>query len=81
MSRDFGKIERAIERILVTEADNAFTVEDLAERIYSTDHVEETLRVSILRAAARLMKAARHHFALALLKPWARVPSTSIVTT
>jgi hypothetical protein len=57
MSRGPGRIERAIAAILDGEADNAFTTEDLCERVYSgVNRVEKKHRVAVLRAANRLVK-------------------------
>lgn len=57
MSRGPGRIERAIAAILDTEPDNAFTTEDLCDRIYSgINRTEKKHRVAVLRAAANLMK-------------------------
>jgi hypothetical protein len=59
MSRGPGRIERAIAAILDGEADNAFTTEDLCERVYSgVNRVEKKHRVAVLRAANRLVKRA-----------------------
>ena len=54
MSRGPGRIERAIAHILDSEADNAFTTEDLCERIYGT--VSRGQRVAVLRAAVNVAK-------------------------
>jgi hypothetical protein len=57
MSRGPGRIERAIAVILNTEPDNAFTTEELCERIYcGVNRVEKKHRVAVLRAANRLIK-------------------------
>ena len=57
MSRGPGRIERAIAAILDAEADNAFTTEDLCERVYSgVNRVEKKHRVAVLRAANKLVK-------------------------
>ena len=57
MSRGAGRIERAIAAILDGEADNAFTTEDLCERVYSgVNRVEKKHRVAVLRAANKLVK-------------------------
>ena len=57
MSKGPGRIERAIAAILDGEADNAFTTEDLCERVYSgVNRVEKKHRVAVLRAANKLVK-------------------------
>jgi hypothetical protein len=57
MSRGPGRIERAIAALLDGEADNAFTTEDLCERVYSgVNRVEKKHRVAVLRAANGLVK-------------------------
>jgi hypothetical protein len=57
MSRGPGRIERAIAAILDGEADNAFTTEDLCERVYpGVNRVEKKHRVAVLRAANKLVK-------------------------
>jgi hypothetical protein len=57
MSRGPGKVERAIAAALDAEPDNAFTVEDLCDRVYlGVNRIEKKHRVAILRAAANLMK-------------------------
>ena len=57
MSRGPGRIERAIAAILDTESDNAFTTEELCERIYcGVNRVEKKHRVAVLRAANSLIK-------------------------
>ena len=57
MSRGPGRIERAIAAVLDGEANNAFTTEDLCERVYSgVNRVEKKHRVAVLRAANKLVK-------------------------
>ena len=57
MSKGPGRIERAIAAVLDGEADNAFTTEDLCERVYSgINRVEKKHRVAVLRAANKLVK-------------------------
>ena len=56
MSKGPGRIERAIAEILDREPDNAFTTEDLCEKIYRTKHVERNHRIAVMRAAANLAK-------------------------
>ena len=57
MSKGPGRIERAIADILDGEADNAFTTEDLCERVYpGVNRVEKKHRVAVLRAANGLVK-------------------------
>jgi hypothetical protein len=55
MSRGPGKIERAVEAIFRDFPDNAYTVEDMIDRVYSgINRIEKKHRVSILRAAKRI---------------------------
>ena len=57
MSRGPGRIERAIAAILDGEPNNAFTTEDLCERVYpGVNRVEKKHRVAVLRAANKLVK-------------------------
>ena len=57
MSKGPGRIERTIAAILDSEADNAFTTEDLCERVYpGVNRAEKKHRVAVLRAANRLVK-------------------------
>jgi hypothetical protein len=60
MSRGPGRIERAIEAVLDTEPDNAFTIEDLCRRIYHPvdeyPRVSKAQRVAVLRAARKVME-------------------------
>ena len=52
MSKGPGRVSRAIEAILEAEPDNAFSVEDLCDRVYpGINRVEKKHRVSVLRAA------------------------------
>lgn len=52
MSRGPGHIQRAIEAVFAAEPDNAFTTEDLCDRIYhGNNRVERKHRVAVLRAA------------------------------
>jgi hypothetical protein len=56
MSRGPGRVSRAIEAALKAEPDNAFTVEDLCDRIYrGINRVEKKHRVSVLRAAKAIV--------------------------
>jgi hypothetical protein len=56
MSRGPGRIERAIASILDADPDNAFTTEELCERVYhGVNRVEKKHGVAVLRAAYRLM--------------------------
>jgi hypothetical protein len=56
MSKGPGRIERAIASIFDTEPGNAFTTEDLCERVYpGINRVEKKHRVAVLRAARTLM--------------------------
>ena len=62
MSKGPGRIERALAAIFDCERDNAFAVEDLAERIYpgypdlQGEPVAKRHRVSIIRAARNLAR-------------------------
>jgi hypothetical protein len=52
MSKGPGRVSRAIEAALEAEPDNAFTVEDLCDRVYrGINRVEKKHRVAVLRAA------------------------------
>ena len=55
MSRGAGKIERAIAHLFQTDVDDAYTVEDLAERVYTTaETIEKKHRVAIIRAGKKI---------------------------
>lgn len=54
MSRGAGRIQRALIDICERESDNAFTVEDLCDRIFSGNRIEKKHRVSVLRALRSL---------------------------
>ena len=57
MSRGPGRIEQAIAALLDAEPDNAFTTEELCERVYpGVNRVEKKHRVAVLRAANKLIK-------------------------
>ena len=57
MSRGPGRIERAIAHILDSEADNAFTTEDLCERIYgTTTATPQMLRPAFSQYGARSLR-------------------------
>jgi hypothetical protein len=56
MSKGPGRIERAIAGILDRSPDNAFTTEELCEKVYRTKQVQRKHRVAVLRAAASLAK-------------------------
>jgi len=56
MSRGPGRVSRAIEAALKAEADNAFDIEDLCDRVYrGINRVEKKHRVSVLRAAKAIV--------------------------
>jgi hypothetical protein len=56
MSKGPGRVSRAIETALEAEPDNAFTVEDLCDRVYrGINRVEKKHRVSVLRAAKAIV--------------------------
>jgi hypothetical protein len=58
MSRGLGRIERALAAIFDSERDNAFTLEDLCERVYpDANQVEKKHRVSVTRAARSLARS------------------------
>jgi hypothetical protein len=54
MGRGPGRIERAIEATLDAESDNAFTTEDMCERVYPGTEIEKKHRVSVLRAMEKV---------------------------
>ena len=55
MSRGPGRIERAIEALFRECPKDAFTVEDIADRIYGgINRTEKRHRVSVLRAAKKV---------------------------
>jgi len=56
MSKGPGHVSRAIEAALEVEPDNAFTIEDLCERVYRRlNRVEKKHRVAVLRAAKAIV--------------------------
>jgi hypothetical protein len=56
MSRGPGRIERAIEAVFAAEPDNAFTTEDLCDRVYNgANGVEKKHRVAVLRAVKNII--------------------------
>src|SRR5262245_28750835 len=55
MSRGPGWIEQALIKIFFhAKLNNAYTTEELCERIFKTDKVEKAHRVALLRAGSRL---------------------------
>jgi hypothetical protein len=57
MGKGPGHVERTIESILIAEPDNAFTVEDLCDRVYrGVNRIEKKHRVSVIRAAKSVAK-------------------------
>lgn len=56
MSRGPGRIERAIEAVLDAEPDNAFTTDDLCNRVYGNRLIEKKHRVAVIRAATSVAK-------------------------
>ena len=54
MSKGPGRVGRAIEAALAAEPDNAFTVEDLCDRVYVGERIEKKHRVAVIRAAKRV---------------------------
>lgn len=56
MSRGPGRIERAILKAFEREQDNAFTVEDLCDRVYAgVNRTEKKHRVAVIRAVRSLL--------------------------
>lgn len=54
MSRGPGRTERAIEALFQGHPDDAFTIEDIADRVYAgINRTEKRHRVSVLRAAKK----------------------------
>jgi hypothetical protein len=61
MGKGPGRIERAIQAAFAVEPDNAFTTEELCQRIYrGTNQAEKKHRVAVLRAATRSADRARN---------------------
>ncbi len=56
MSRGPGRVEQIIEAAFNAEPDNAFSVEDLCDRVYPNQPAEKKHRVSVLRAAKNIAK-------------------------
>src|SRR5258706_13508600 len=56
MRRGPGRVEQIIEAVFETEPDNAFTIEDLCDRVYPGEPIEKKHRVSVLRAAKQVAK-------------------------
>lgn len=57
MSKGPGKVACALEAIFANEPDNAFTIEDLCDRVYQgVDQIEKKHRVAVLRAVHVLAK-------------------------
>jgi len=57
MSKGLGTIGRAIEAVLTAEPDNAFTVDDLCDRVFTRiNRIEKKHRVSVIRAAKSVAK-------------------------
>ncbi len=55
MGKGPGRVERAIEAAFIAEPDNAFTVDDLCDRVYrGVNRIEKKHRVSVIRAAKSL---------------------------
>ena len=66
MSQGPGKLESAIESLMQSEPDGAWTVEDLCERIYpGLNRVEKKHRVSALRALKKVLNRSADWFLLA----------------
>jgi hypothetical protein len=56
MSKGPGRVEQIIEAVFAAEPDNAFTIEDLCDRVYPGEPIEKKHRVSVLRAAKQVAK-------------------------
>jgi hypothetical protein len=56
MSKGPGQVEQIIEAVFKAEPDNAFTIEDLCDRVYPGEPIEKKHRVSVLRAAKKVAK-------------------------
>src|SRR5258707_15595741 len=56
MSNGPGPVEQIIEAVFAAEPDNAFTIEDLCDRVYPGEPIEKKHRVSVLRAAKQVAK-------------------------
>jgi hypothetical protein len=56
MNKGPGRVEQIIEAVFAAEPDNAFTIEDLCDRVYPGELIEKKHRVSVLRAAKRVAK-------------------------
>src|SRR6266404_4329265 len=54
MGRGPGRVEQIIEAVFETEPDNAFTIEDLCDRVYPGEPIEKKHRVSVIRAAKQV---------------------------
>jgi len=55
MSRGPGKIEIAVQHVFDSEQDNAFTVEDLIDRVYTgVNRIEKKHRVALIRSAKKV---------------------------
>jgi hypothetical protein len=57
MGKGLGTVGRAIEAALIAEPDNAFTVDDLCDRVFpGINRIEKKHRVSVIRAATSVGK-------------------------
>jgi hypothetical protein len=57
MSKGPGRVERRIAVLIEEERDNAFTLEELCERVYAgVNRIEKKHRISVARAARSLAK-------------------------
>jgi hypothetical protein len=57
MGKGLGTVGRAIEAALIAEPDNAFTVDDLCDRVFpGINRIEKKHRVSVIRAATSVAK-------------------------
>jgi len=51
-----GRVERIIDAVFAAEPENAFTIEDLCDRVYPGEAIEKKHRVSVLRAAKKIAR-------------------------
>ena len=56
MRKGSGRVEQTIEAVFAAEPDNAFTIDDLCDRVYPGEAIEKKHRVSVLRAAKQVAK-------------------------
>jgi hypothetical protein len=56
MSKGPGRVERIVEAAFAADPDNAFTVEDLCDKVYPGEVIAKKHRVAVLRAAKQITK-------------------------